>query len=145
MASFVARVNAKGLVEVDIEADSVEEIVEAIPEAMTLFSKQAKQVKSVKQIPRWIADNVEAWEKAKERGKIVYAIFLMNNNRQMLLEEINNEAKRLGVDFDEWIAHNFKRDMKGDVVDEAREGSKRSYRLSAVGMKKASALRKVEP
>jgi len=141
MVSFVARVNVKGLVEVDIEANSVEEIVKAIPEAMALFSKQTKQVKPVKQVPRWIADNVETWEKARERNKIVYAIFLMTNNRQMLLEEINNEAKRLGVNFDDWIAHNFKRDMDGDVVEEAREGSKRSYKLSAIGMKKASALK----
>ena len=143
MVSFVARVNEKGLVKVDIEANSVEEIVKAIPAAMTLFSRQTKQEKPAKrEVPKWIANNIEVWEEARERGKIVYAMFLLNNNRPMMLEEIKNEAKSLGVNFDDWIAHNFKRDMKGDVVEEAREGSKRSYKLSVVGMKKASALRK---
>ena len=64
MVSFVARVNAKGLVEVDVKANSVEEIARAIPAAMALFSKEPKQVKPVKkQVPKWIANNLEVWEK----------------------------------------------------------------------------------
>ena len=143
MVSFVARVNAEGLVEVDIEAYSIEEIMKAIPASMALFSKPPKQVKPArKQVPKWIANNIEAWKKARERSKAAYAVFLMNDNKPMLLEEIKNQANNLGLNLDEWIAHNFKRDMKSDVLEEAREGSKRSYKLSAVGMKKASMLRK---
>ena len=143
MVGLVARLNAKGLVEVDIEAESVEEIVKAIPAAMALFSKHPKQVKPVKrQVPKWIANNIESWEKAGERNKAVYALLLVNDNKPILLEEINNQAKNLGVNLDDWITHNFKRDMKSDVVEDARDGSKRSYKLSAAGMKKASMLRK---
>jgi len=143
MVGLVARVNAKGLVEVDIEANSIDEIVKAIPGAMALFSKHPEQVKPVKkQIPEWIANNIETWEKARERSKVVYAMLLMNDNKPILLEEIKSQAKDLGVNLDDWITHNFKRDMKSDVLEEARDGSKRSYKLSAVGMKKASMLRK---
>lgn len=143
MVSFEAKVNAKGIVEVSIEADSIEEIVKALPSVQWLFSAEPERLEQVeKQVPKWVATNIEAWEKAKERNKIIYAMFLMRKNKPMLLEEIKDEAKNLGVNLDDWIAHNFKRDMKGDVVEVEREGRKRLYKLSAVGLRKVSSLKK---
>ena len=146
MVVFGAVVDANGLVQVIIEGESIEEIAKALPSAMSLFSKGSKAMheapKAAKGIPNWIVESIEDWEKNKERSKIVQAIFLMRNNKPLFLDQIEREAKNLGVDLKEWISHNFKRDMRGDVVEAGREAGKRLYKLSAIGLKKASSLKK---
>ena len=146
MVVFGAIVDANGLVQVIIEGESIEEIAKALPSAMSLFSAGSKTKheapKTAKGIPSWIVESIENWEKNKERGKIVQAIFLMRNNKPLFLDQITEEAKNLGVDLEEWISHNFKRDMRGDVVEAGREAGKRLYKLSAMGLKKASSLKK---
>ena len=145
MVKFEAVVDSKGLVHDIVKGDDIEEVAKAIPDALSLFSRGLKakpriSVEEATEVPKWIVDNVSDWEKNKERNQIIYAIFLMNNNRALMLDQIKDEVENLGVDLDDWLAHNFKRDMGGDVVEVAREGRKRSYKLSAVGLKKANAL-----
>lgn len=143
---FGAVVDANGLVQVIIEGENIEEIAKALPSAMSLFSASSKArreaPKAAKEIPSWIVESIENWEKDKERGTIVQAIFLMRNNKPLFLDQVAKEAKNLGVDLGDWISHNFKRDMRGDVVEAGREAGKRLYKLSAIGLKKASSLKK---
>lgn len=146
MVRFEAVLDSKGIIQVVVKGDNIEEIAESIPDALSLFSKNLKRTKSrtpAKQTTgeqAWIIDNISEWQKNKERDKIVYSIFLMNDNKPLLLDQINKKAENLGVDLKDWLAHNFKRDMEGDVVETAREGRKRYYQLSALGIKKANGL-----
>ena len=147
MVVFGAIVDANGLIQVVIEGKSIEEIAKALTSAMSLFSAgskakhEAPKSKAAKGIPSWIVESIEDWETKKERSKIVQAIFLMRNNRPLFLDKIKREAKNLGVDLGDWLSHNFKRDMRGDVMEAGREAGKRLYKLSAIGLKKASSLK----